>query len=84
MENQPATGYCVITIADNGPGIPEEQITKIFEPFFTTHKQGSGLGLYISRQLCEVNQAELTVDSTVGNGTRFHVRLALARSSTKA
>lgn len=82
MENQPATGYSVITVEDNGPGIPEEQIAQIFEPFFTTHRQGSGLGLYISRQLCEVNQAELTVDSTPGSGTRFHVRLALARSTT--
>jgi two-component system sensor histidine kinase PilS (NtrC family) len=83
MEHKPATGYCVITIEDNGPGIPQEQITRIFEPFFTTHKQGSGLGLYIARQLCEVNQAELTVDSTPGSGTRFHVRLALARNKSE-
>jgi two-component system sensor histidine kinase PilS (NtrC family) len=81
MEHLPATGYCVISVEDNGPGIPDEQMTRIFEPFFTTHKQGSGLGLYIARQLCEVNQAELTVDSTSDSGTRFHVRLALARSS---
>jgi len=80
MEHQPATGYCVITIQDNGPGIPAEQMKRIFEPFFTTHKQGSGLGLYIARQLCEVNQAELTVDSTPGSGTSFHVRVALARN----
>ena len=81
MEHQSATGYCVISVEDNGPGIPDEQLTRIFEPFFTTHKQGSGLGLYIARQLCEVNQAELTVDSTSDSGTRFHVRLALARSA---
>ena len=80
MEHHPDTGYCVITIEDNGPGIPPEQMKRIFEPFFTTHKQGSGLGLYIARQLCEVNQAELTVDSTPGSGTSFHVRLALARN----
>ena len=80
MEHHPATGYCVISIEDNGPGIPAEQMKRIFEPFFTTHKQGSGLGLYIARQLCEVNQAELTVDSTPGSGTSFHVRLALARN----
>ena len=46
-----------------------------------TNKQGSGLGLYVARQLCEVNQAELTVDSSPGTGTRFHVRLSLARSA---
>ena len=80
MERTPETGYCVISVEDNGPGIPPEQMTRIFEPFFTTHKQGSGLGLYISRQLCEVNQAELTVDSTLGIGTSFDVRIALARN----
>ena len=80
MKHTPETGYCIISVEDNGPGIPQEQITRIFEPFFTTHKQGSGLGLYISRQLCEVNQAELTVDSTLGKGTSFHLRIALARN----
>ncbi len=80
MEHLPDTGYCLITVEDNGPGIPDDQIEHIFEPFYTTNKQGSGLGLYIARQLCEVNQAELTVDSTPGVGTRFNIRLALARS----
>ena len=84
MKPQPDTGYCVITVEDNGPGIPAERVTLIFEPFYTTDVQGSGLGLYIARQLCEVNQAELTVDSLVGNGTRFHVRLSMAYSVTDA
>jgi len=81
MEHLLETGNCMITVEDNGPGIPEEQVAHIFEPFYTTNKQGSGLGLYIARQLCEVNQAELTVDSSPGVGTRFKVRLALARST---
>ena len=80
LKQLPRTGYCVITVEDNGPGIPEPNMDRIFEPFFTTHKQGSGLGLYIARQLCDVNQAELTVDSVVNSYSRFHVRLALARS----
>lgn len=83
MEHLHNTGNCLITVEDNGPGIPDEQIEHIFEPFYTTNKQGSGLGLYIARQLCEVNQAELTVDSTPGVGTRFHVRMALARSADR-
>jgi len=82
MEHLPSTGYCVVSVIDNGKGINKETIKQIFEPFFTTHKQGSGLGLYIARQLCEVNQAELTVDSTVGSSTSFHIRIALARSET--
>ncbi|MFT5138756.1 MAG: two-component system sensor histidine kinase PilS (NtrC family) [Rhodothermales bacterium] len=73
-------GYCVISVEDNGQGIPEDQIGSIFEPFFTTRRQGSGLGLYVARQLCEANQAELTVDSIVDRGTRFHVRLETVRS----
>ena len=80
MEHLPDTGYCLISVEDNGPGIPHDQISHIFEPFYTTNKQGSGLGLYIARQLCEVNQAELTVDSSPGVGTRFFVRVSLARS----
>jgi signal transduction histidine kinase len=79
LERPLNAGYCVISVEDNGPGIPEDQIGIIFEPFFTTRKQGSGLGLYVARQLCEANQAELTVDSIVGRGTRFNVRLATAR-----
>jgi two-component system sensor histidine kinase PilS (NtrC family) len=75
------SGFCVITIADNGPGINTAQLSKIFEPFYTTRKEGSGLGLYIAKQLCEANQAELTVDSKPGTGAFFHIRLALARAA---
>ena len=80
MNHVKGTGYCIITVEDNGPGIPETNLERIFEPFYTTHKQGSGLGLYIARHLCEVNQAEITVDSIVGSCSRFHIRLALAQS----
>ena len=74
------SGFCTITIADNGPGINKNQLSKIFEPFYTTRREGSGLGLYIAKQLCEANQAELTVDSIPGEGAYFHVRLALAHA----
>jgi two-component system sensor histidine kinase PilS (NtrC family) len=78
MRKDESAGYCVITIEDNGPGIPKSRIEDIFEPFYTTRKEGSGLGLYIARQLCEANQAELTVDSHPGVGTAFHIRMGLA------
>ena len=80
MKRLQRTGYCVISVEDNGPGIPETNMERIFDPFFTTHKQGSGLGLYIARQLCDINQAELTVDSVINSYSRFHIRLALTRS----
>jgi two-component system sensor histidine kinase PilS (NtrC family) len=79
MERDEASGYCVTSVEDNGPGIDPTNISKIFEPFYTTRKVGSGLGLYIARQLCEANQAELTVDSTTGQGASFHIRIPLVR-----
>lgn len=44
---------------DDGPGIPEAEQERLFEPFHTTESDGTGLGLYISRQLCEANHARL-------------------------
>ena len=80
MHKDESAGYCVITVQDNGPGIPKSRIEDIFEPFYTTRKEGSGLGLYIAKQLCEANQGELTVDSQPGIGTAFHIRMGLAPS----
>ncbi len=48
-----------IDIIDNGPGVKDEDIAKLFEPFFTKTSNGTGLGLYIARELCESNQAQL-------------------------
>ena len=79
LKTDEESGFCIITIADNGPGIKDDQIEKIFEPFYSTRKEGSGLGLYIARQLCEANQADLTVDSIHGEGAQFHIRMALAK-----
>ena len=79
LRRDEASGTATIVISDNGPGIRPEVAERIFEPFFTTRKEGSGLGLYIARQLCAANQAELTVDSVLGEGTRFRIRLPLTR-----
>lgn len=49
-----------LDVADNGPGIPPEVTDKIFEPFFTTSHGGTGLGLYLARELCELNHARLS------------------------
>jgi signal transduction histidine kinase len=66
-----------ITVEDNGPGIPAEVMDRIFEPFFTTKAvgKGSGLGLATVWQLVTDAGGSITVDSTVGIGTRFHVLL---------
>jgi two-component system sensor histidine kinase PilS (NtrC family) len=84
METDVRSSTATITVMDNGPGIAAAQLGNIFEPFYTTRKEGSGLGLYIARQLCEANQAELTVDSEVGHGASFRIRLGLVRGSAAA
>ncbi len=54
-------------VTDDGPGVEEAAREHIFEPFFTTHHRGTGLGLYIARELCEANGARLELaGSTVG------------------
>jgi two-component system sensor histidine kinase PilS (NtrC family) len=84
LERREQTGHCLVNVEDNGPGIPEDRIGNIFEPFYTTRQEGSGLGLYVARQLCEANQAVLTVDSSAKLGTRFHLRLATVRDAGDA
>lgn len=64
----------VITISDNGTGIDPEALEKIFIPFFTTKKNGSGIGLSLSRQIMRQHQGTLTVKSTPGRGTDFAMR----------
>ena len=54
-----SSGQAWLEVRDNGPGISAELRDNIFEPFFTTSTQGTGLGLYLSRELCEYNQARL-------------------------
>lgn len=68
-------------IIDNGPGIPLEKRSQIFEPFFTTHHKGSGLGLYLARQLCDANQAPLEYVQVPNAGACFRILLKRPESS---
>lgn len=63
-----------IVIADDGNGVSEENRAKLFEPFFTTKSTGSGLGLYISRELAEANGATLQYQA-ITQGTAFILQL---------
>jgi two-component system sensor histidine kinase PilS (NtrC family) len=63
----------MLEIADDGPGIDAEAAQQLFEPFFTTSTGGTGLGLYIARELCEANGAELEFAPLPTGGTRFRV-----------
>jgi len=70
-----------LDIIDNGPGIPLDKRSQVFEPFFTTHNQGSGLGLYLSRQLCDANQAPLEYVQIPEAGACFRILLRRAQSA---
>ena len=64
-------------VLDDGPGIAAELATQVFEPFFTTHAKGSGLGLYIARDLCSANHASLDLlppNPEDPSGARFRLR----------
>lgn len=74
-----------LTIRDYGPGIPEDRLRKIFQPYFSTKsgpdetgKGGTGLGLHACRQIIEAHRGRIRVESTVGKGTSFTVKLPVA------
>jgi signal transduction histidine kinase len=87
MEGEPGTvtvstkrsenGGIEIIVSDTGPGIPEDIRAKLFEPFFTTKPtgQGTGLGLSVSFGIIEDHRGEISVESEVGKGTDFIIRL---------
>ena len=68
-------GNIEISIADTGEGIPEENLRKIFEPLFTTRPRGVGLGLSLCRKYVEAHRGKIGVESEVGKGTKFVIKL---------
>ena len=74
-------GRVRIAIADTGSGIPADKLEKIYDPFFTTKEpgKGTGLGLFIVRQIVERNRGRITVESTVGKGTTFFLDFPIAK-----
>ncbi|WP_263260287.1 ATP-binding protein [Pseudomonas sp. RIT-PI-S] len=76
---EPATGLPVLDVIDDGPGIAPEKLQHIFEPFFTTETKGTGLGLYISRELCEGNRAHLDYRPGTRGGSCMRITFAHAQ-----
>jgi signal transduction histidine kinase len=88
---EPKTESVVLSIRDNGKGIPTEILPRIFEPFFTTKqgpdasgKGGTGLGLAACKEIVDEHRGRIRVDSTVGKGTAFTIRFPSMASQTVA
>jgi nitrogen fixation/metabolism regulation signal transduction histidine kinase len=71
VEIQGNAGKYKISIKDNGKGIDPDEIDKIFIPFYTTKKEGSGIGLSLSRQIMRLHKGNIQVNSEQGKGTVF-------------
>ncbi|PLX10968.1 MAG: ATP-binding protein, partial [Marinilabiliales bacterium] len=61
----------IVTIEDNGKGIPAEDLENIFVPFYTTKRSGSGIGLSMTRQIMFLHKGNISVKSESGFGTKF-------------
>ncbi|MBI5827634.1 MAG: PAS domain S-box protein [Deltaproteobacteria bacterium] len=67
--------YVMVSIKDNGRGIPEENLNRVFDPFFTTKQRSSGLGLAVTYSVIKKHRGHITVESKEGGGTTVHVYL---------
>jgi signal transduction histidine kinase len=87
---RPVGAEVEITVSDNGPGIPKEQLERIFERFtrgdagLTQRVGGTGLGLAISKSLAEAHGGSIAAESTLGQGSTFRLRLPVAPASGQA
>jgi signal transduction histidine kinase len=79
---QKGGGEVIISVRDNGPGIPKKIIDKIFQPFFTTKPtgQGTGLGLSLSYDIIKAHGGELKVETKEGEGAEFTIQLPVIKA----
>ena len=73
VEKETSAQRCLIDIIDTGPGVPESERANLFEPFYTTVEKGTGLGLFLSKELCEINNATLVYRPTEQGESCFRV-----------
>jgi signal transduction histidine kinase len=72
---EPMGRVAVISMADSGPGVPEEERERVFEPFHTTKEEGTGLGLPIARRIVAEHGGTLTLTQAKGGGAKFTITL---------
>jgi len=70
-----STGEAIVSVSDDGPGIPSETADQVFDLFFTTKAQGTGVGLAMAKRLVEQQGGRLEVASRPREGTEFRVVL---------
>ncbi|MGA1372689.1 MAG: sensor histidine kinase [Pseudomonadales bacterium] len=75
------SGRPILSVLDEGSGVDAALEARLFEPFFTTEPQGTGLGLYLSRALCQANQADLRYHPRATGGACFRITFAPAERS---
>ena len=85
IESRSTDSHIVVTISDDGPGIPKDQQTKVFEPFFTTKEteKGTGLGLWISNDIMEKMGGTIMFESREGEGSTFTVKIPIVLPENK-
>ncbi|MCI0360081.1 MAG: ATP-binding protein [Planctomycetaceae bacterium] len=82
LDHDAASGFVELTVRDTGSGIPQDKLPRIFDAFFTTKsgpddsgRGGTGLGLSACKQIIDAHQGRIRVESTVGKGTAFTIKL---------
>lgn len=87
IAEDPKAPYVDLMVRDNGPGIPEDKLPRIFDAFYSTKtgpdasgKGGTGLGLSLAREIMEAHGGRIRVESTVGKGTAFTLKLPVQPS----
>jgi signal transduction histidine kinase len=73
-----------VQVEDTGPGIAPDGLERLFEPFYTTKGTGMGMGLAISQTIAEDHGGRIWAESTLGQGTCFHLVLPLAEGTAEA
>src|SRR5918993_1785068 len=79
IQSSRAENFAELTVSDNGPGIPEDNLNEIFEPFFTSKAEGMGMGLSIARTIIEAHDGQIWAENRDYGGASFQIRLPLIR-----